>query len=598
MSAFAKVVKKPRRSATYVEYGGVFPQEIEERLRRLVRHKPFEQFCRRISLFPVIFAGVSTFLSCGRRLARHSPFPEPNRVLTSSVLVRTPPMSGKANEEIRAFFQLLWPVSLTSLIEFVPALVSIAFVGVYCDRNALDGSALGTMYFNVAALSIGVGLLTALDTLAPQAVGAGEDKLLGVYIQRGGLVLAVVLVPLCAAAVFAADILIAIGQPPEVARRAGQFVRWNLFSLPCYWAFELVRKAFHACSVVRPLVVIGCASTLVHCILCYIFVATDWFFGIRFGFVGAALARSVSMAVAILSLCAYSSLSGFSKRWWSGVAPWHVVTKDIGLFLRLGGAGCAAVCFEWWSFEFLALMAGWLSRPEVMIGTHAILFNLAAFFYMGLTGGASAAGIRTGLALGNGDPNGAKLAVRVALSFSCAIGLFNALCIYVGRHELPKIFANDPAIRHAATLALPALAIYQVFDAFNAVSGGAMRGAGRQEAPAVIMGIAYYVFGLPCAVVLSFVYDFKVLGLWLGLTAGLFVATILLSVSLLRLDWKLLAHEAVATARAALPDAEESGAGGEEGCPTPRFTNSSAPGLSLAERLDDEDDLHEALLTP
>lgn len=250
-------------------------------------------------------------------------------------------------DEIKEFVKLVWPVALTSVVEFVPSLVSIAFVGRYCDRNALDGAALGTMYFNIAALSIGIGLTSALDTLAPQAVGAGKDKLLGVYVQRGGLVLSVALIPLAVMAVFAGPLLRGLGQPAVVADRAGQYVRWNLFSLPCYWSFELVRKVFHAFAQVRPLVAIGVLSTLIHCVLAYIFVATNLFFGMRFGFVGAALARSVSMFVALVMLCAYSHFSGLSRRWWSGISPLHIVCQDVKLFLSLGGAGCAAICFEW-----------------------------------------------------------------------------------------------------------------------------------------------------------------------------------------------------------------------------------------------------------
>ncbi|KAJ8604687.1 hypothetical protein CTAYLR_006541 [Chrysophaeum taylorii] len=446
--------------------------------------------------------------------------------------------------EISAFLKLVWPVALTSIIEFVPSLVSVAVVGRFCDRNALDGAALGTMYFNIAALSIGLGLTTAMDTLAPQAVGAGKNKLLGVYVQRGGLVLGVLLVPIACAGTFAGSILRGLGQPPEVAHRAGEYVRWSLPSLPCFWAFELVRKVFHAFGIVRPLVWIGVASTLSHCVLAYALVATDWFVA-DLGFAGAAVARSCSMFVALASLCAYSAFSGLSEKWWPGVVPLSILTRDVATFLRLGGAGCAAICFEWWAFEMLALFAGLLpKRPDVYIGAHAVLFNLAALFYMGLSGCAAAASVRTGLALGAGDAPRAKRAVAVSLAFALFVGAANAVALFACRDVLPGLFARDNAIRHAAMIAMPALSVYQVFDAWNAVSGGVMRGAGRQETPAFIMLAAYYIFGIPAALVLAFARDYRLVGLWLGLTFGLVIASVMLGYGLLTLDWPTLVIEA------------------------------------------------------
>jgi len=462
--------------------------------------------------------------------------------------------------EAREFFQLVWPVALTAVLEFVPSLASIVVVGRFCDRNALDGAALGTMYFNVAALSIGLGLTTALDTLAPQAVGAKKDHLLGVYVQRGAVVLGVAFLALLFPALFCGAILKGLGQPPQVATRAGVYVRWMLPSLPCYWGFELLRKVFHAFSVVEPLVVIGAGSTLLHCVLAYLFVKGDIalpFTNSNFkgtGFAGAALARSISMCAALAALFAYAVASRLTKRFWNGFVSWKVIVKkdDLMTFLKLGGAGCAAICFEWWAFECLAIFAGLLKkRPDVFIGAHAVLFNLAALFYMVLSGCASAASVRTGLALGSGRPDRAKMATRVALAAALVVGVANAVVLYACRDVFPKLFDKDGAVRKVAALSMPALAIYQVFDAFNAVAGGVMRGAARQTTPAVIMLLAYYVFGIPAALIFAFTpLDLRLVGLWLGLTFGLTVASALFALNLgCVVDWNDLAKEALERTR-------------------------------------------------
>jgi len=55
--------------------------------------------------------------------------------------------------------------------------------------------ALGTMFQRVFGLSIGFGLLTALDTLSSQAYGAGETKQAGRWLQRAIAILFVFFIP-------------------------------------------------------------------------------------------------------------------------------------------------------------------------------------------------------------------------------------------------------------------------------------------------------------------------------------------------------------------------------------------------------------------
>lgn len=63
-------------------------------------------------------------------------------------------------------------------------------------------------FCNVTCFSIGYGLCNALDTLCSQAHGAGEAKLMGVYLQRGVCVLGLVYVPMFLLNYFAEQILV------------------------------------------------------------------------------------------------------------------------------------------------------------------------------------------------------------------------------------------------------------------------------------------------------------------------------------------------------------------------------------------------------
>lgn len=67
---------------------------------------------------------------------------------------------------------------------------------------------------------------------------------------------------------------------------------------------------------------------------------------------------------------------------------------------------------------------------------------------------------------------------------------------------------------------------------------GVARGCGRQHLGAYVNLGAYYLVGLPAAVVLGFVFRLRGKGLWLGLNMGSLVQSTLLSVVTYSTDWR------------------------------------------------------------
>mmetsp|Transcript_12773 Transcript_12773/g.17159 ORF Transcript_12773/g.17159 Transcript_12773/m.17159 type:complete len:193 (+) Transcript_12773:123-701(+) len=149
-------------------------------------------------------------------------------------------------DDVESRFSEEEEVAITCVLEYLPSLASIALDGRYCNRNALDGAAMGNVYFNGLCLSITIGLTIAMDTLCPQAVGSGREKLFGIYLQRGVGILVILMIPLVVCGINAASILEALGQPHLISRKAGVYVRWMLPALPSYLGFELLRKVLHS----------------------------------------------------------------------------------------------------------------------------------------------------------------------------------------------------------------------------------------------------------------------------------------------------------------------------------------------------------------
>jgi len=83
-------------------------------------------------------------------------------------------------------------------------------------------------------------------------------------------------------------------------------------------------------------------------------------------------------------------------------------------------------------------------------------------------------------------------------------------------------------IAAAATL-LRIAAFFQLFDGLQVVATGAMRGAGDTRTPMLLHFAGYWLIGMPLGAWLCFRKGWGAAGLWAGLSAGLILIGIALT---------------------------------------------------------------------
>ena len=89
------------------------------------------------------------------------------------------------------------------------------------------------------------------------------------------------------------------------------------------------------------------------------------------------------------------------------------------------------------------------------------------------------------------------------------------------------------------------MALYQVFDGFQGVSSGVLRGMGRQKRVALLNLLGFWGLGLPFGALLAFVGGLGVYGIWWGFNAGLFLISILYLWALNKIDYEAEARRAL-----------------------------------------------------
>ena len=107
------------------------------------------------------------------------------------------------------------------------------------------------------------------------------------------------------------------------------------------------------------------------------------------------------------------------------------------------------------------------------------------------------------------------------VALTCIVGFFNLTIFTSLRFSLPLLFTEDPVVIGLVAKVLPTVAVMQVVDSLAAGAHAMLRGIGKQSIGGPANLISYYVISLPLSLAMAFWLDWKLEGLWYGVTFGL-----------------------------------------------------------------------------
>ncbi|CAL0320778.1 unnamed protein product [Lupinus luteus] len=439
--------------------------------------------------------------------------------------------------EVKKQLWLGGPLVSVSLLQYSLQMISIMFVG-HLGNLPLSGASLGSSFASVSGYSILLGMGSALETLCGQAYGAGQYRMLGIHTQRAMLVLLGSSIPLSLIWFYSSNLLILMGQDHEIAAQAGIFNRWMIPGLFAYAILQCFNRFLQSQNNVFPLLISSGVTTLVHVVLCWFFVIQQ-----KFGSKGAALAISISYWINVFILVIYINLTKACAETWNGISK--EALNDIISFIKLASASAVMICFEYWSFEMVVLLSGLLPNPQLETSVLSISLNTCWMIYNVSVGLGCVISSRVSNELGAGNAQGALLALRVMIVIAILEGTTIGVVTILVRNVWGKLYSNqDDVIQYVAKM-MPLLALSDFLDGFQCVLSGAARGCGWQNLCVVINFGAYYVVGIPCAILFAFVLHIGGMGLWMGIICGLAVQGIALITINLCTDWNKEARKAV-----------------------------------------------------
>ncbi|WP_316166338.1 MULTISPECIES: MATE family efflux transporter [unclassified Bradyrhizobium] len=444
----------------------------------------------------------------------------------------TPSLALELWETVR----LAAPMALTQLSQIAMMSTDLAFIG-RLGGDAVAAAALaGTVYF--VGSTFGMGLMSAVAPLAAQAFGAADAGLVRRALLVGlwaGLFIAL---PIMLIALNGEIILLALGQAPDVAHLAQDYLAGLAWGIaPMLW-FLALRSFMGAVNRPEPVLWITLAAIPLNALLVYPLLYGHWGFP-QLGLTGVGLATStVNLGTFLAGL------------WFAALRPpfrdYHVLARlgriDWRLMRQLliiGAPISLSFLLEYGLFSAAAILMGLISTAA--LAAHQIALQITAILFMVPFGISMAATVRVGHAVGRNDAAGVRRAGLMAMSLGLGLAMLFTLGIVIARYDIVQLFLGAGLADAEATAALAAMLLligttFFITDALQTIAVGALRGIKDTRIPLLLAVLGYWLIGFPASYALAFHTALGATGIWIGLSIGTAIYAALLVLRFLRLS--------------------------------------------------------------
>ncbi len=394
--------------------------------------------------------------------------------------------------ETRRLLALAWPVVMTSLNWTLLHVTDVAVVGlVSTDQVAILSASRSLSFITIVA---GLGFSSGILVFAARADGAGELAASGRVLREGlilalGLGSALGLILYC----FASPLLLGLGVAPRLVPETAGIIRVLGLSYPLLMIIIAVSYFLEGISRPGRVMVVNLAILPFNAVLAW--ALSGGHFGLPvLGALGAVLATAIAygigaagmlLAVWTLPRASARGVRDFTMLAWAGVGAgaWRL--------LRFGIVPAIASGLELVGFAVLIALSTQLGDSvahgfQIVFSIHNVIFSIA----LGL---GSAAGVRVGNAVGEGQPAAAIPRTLIAVTIaSVAIGLI-ALLLVLAAGPIVALFPATAAVHHVALAMLVIWAPFIIFDGIQVVLVYALRSLGDQVIAGINSIIAYFL---------------------------------------------------------------------------------------------------------
>lgn len=316
---------------------------------------------------------------------------------------------------------------------------------------------------------------------------------------------------------------------PNTARISQGYLNAFAWGIPAMLLMGALRGLTDGLGHTRVIMAFSLLGTLINLPLNYIFIYGK--LGMpAMGGIGCGWATALSNGIAAIALLVYLNLSQFFRNVHL-LKGWVKPNLDgLGYILKIGLPIGITIFVEVSLFCVIALFLAPLG--PVIVAGHQIALNVVSLMFMVPLSIGMALTLRVSFLMGAGAPDTAQLIARSSLIFAVSLSLVFATLLLVFSPQIAALYSNDAEVQAVATQLLGLAAFFQVADIIQVTCISALRGYKDTRIPMFFVLFSFWGVGLTLGYVLTFtdllLPAMGAAGFWIGLTAGLTSASILL----------------------------------------------------------------------
>jgi len=427
--------------------------------------------------------------------------------------------------------KLALPIIIGELAQMALHIIDTAMVGAISYKQ-LAAAALVINAMNIPFV-LGIGMTISVSQMVSMAHGRGDAKAVSHYLFNGFCLCALTALVISLTLVFGRNFLEHLGQDPEVVTHALPFMKMMGLSIIPMLLFMTLKQFADGLEFTKMAMILSLASMPINILLNWLLIYGNWGFP-RMELVGAGWATLITRSFIFLALL----MIVFRHKVFQ---PYIVVRKSQWFFskktwkelLGIGVPSSLQIGMEASAFAVSGIIIGTISA--VAQAAHQIALSCAAFTFMVSMGLAQAGSIRVSNSFGTRNWSKINRIGKSTLVTAFLYGLFCAIVFVVFRYQLPDVFTENKEVKVLAALLLLFAGIFQISDSTQAIGAGLLRGIKDVKTPTVLIGVAYWVVGIPVGYLLAFVLGWGATGMWTGLILGLTFASLFLITRFLKM---------------------------------------------------------------
>lgn len=434
-------------------------------------------------------------------------------------------MKQTAVIQTKKTLKLAFPIILGELAQIFLGLIDMAMVGPIGYKELAAGSLVNSVV-NIPFV-LGIGITISVSQLVSMANGQRNGKLISHYLFNGFILSGVTAIVIALGLVFGKDILFHMGQDPEVAELAVPYMKLIGWSVIPMLLFMALKQFSDGLEYTKTAMIIALSAIPLNAFMNWLLIYGHWGFP-RLELTGAGIGTLITRILIFIALGIIILKHKIFHRYIIiGKRQWFLNRKTWKDLLEIGVPSSLQIGMESGAFAVSAILIGTIGAREQ--AAHQIAIAAVTMTFMVSVGLSQAGSIRVSNMLGRKDLPLLRLIGKTSLMTAVIYGTICAVAIILLRPYIPAIFTEDFEVAKIAAGLLLLAGIFQISDSTQAISSGLLRGIKDVKVPTILIGIAYWVVGLPVGSLLAFYYDMGASGIWIGFIVGLTISAILLT---------------------------------------------------------------------